>query len=164
MDITIRHAEPDDYLALHEVYSQPRAVSGTLQLPLPSKEMWRKRLLEKPDNFITLVSAVDGTVVANLGLVMERNLRRRHVAHLGMAVHDRWQGQGVGSAILGEALDLADSWLNLVRVELTAFTDNEPAIRLYEKFGFKREGVLRKYAYRAGSYQDVVAMARLKDS
>ncbi len=164
MDITIRHAEPDDYPALHEIYSQPKAVSGTLQLPLPSKEMWRKRLLEKPDNFITLVAAVDGTVVANLGLVMERNLRRRHVAHLGMAVHDRWQGQGIGSAILGEALDLADGWLNLVRVELTVFTDNEPAIRLYEKFGFKREGVLQKYAYRAGSYQDVVAMARLKDS
>jgi putative acetyltransferase len=36
-------------------------------------------------------------------------------------------------------IDLADKWLNLARIELTVFTDNEPAIALYRKFGFEIE-------------------------
>ncbi len=38
---------------------------------------------------------------------------------------------------MSEILDLADNWLMLVRIELGVFTDNEKAIKLYEKFGFK---------------------------
>jgi L-phenylalanine/L-methionine N-acetyltransferase len=34
------------------------------------------------------------------------------------------------------AVDLADKWLNLTRLELEVYTDNAPAIRLYKKFGF----------------------------
>ncbi len=41
---------------------------------------------------------------------------------------------------MSEILDLADTWLMLVRIELGVFTDNEKAIKLYEKFGFEIEG------------------------
>ena len=60
------------------------------------------------------------------------------------------------------AINLADQWLNLTRLELTVFTDNAPAIRLYKRTGFKVEGTLKKYAYRDGQYVDAFAMARLK--
>jgi putative acetyltransferase len=42
------------------------------------------------------------------------------------------------------------------------YTDNEPAVRLYKKFGFEIEGTLKKYAYRDGEYVDVYAMARFR--
>ena len=61
-------------------------------------------------------------------------------------VRDDWQGKGVGTAMMQAVIDLADRWLNLTRIELTVFTDNEPAIALYRKFGFEIEGALRKYA------------------
>lgn len=61
------------------------------------------------------------------------------------------------------AVDMADKWLNLSRLELEVQVDNEAAIRLYKKFGFEIEGTLRKYTYRDGEYVDVFAMARLKD-
>jgi putative acetyltransferase len=64
-----------------------------------------------------------------------------------MMVRDDWQGKGVGAAIMRAVIDLADKWLNLTRIELTVFTDNEPAIALYRKFGFEIEGTLRKYAF-----------------
>ena len=61
------------------------------------------------------------------------------------------------------ALDLADNWLGLVRVELTVFVDNEPAIALYRKFGFEVEGTHRKYGRRDGELIDTYAMARVRD-
>ena len=44
MEVEVRHTEPGDYEALRRVFSGPRAVAGTLQIPLPSAEMWRERL------------------------------------------------------------------------------------------------------------------------
>ena len=49
------------------------------------------------------------------------------------------------------ALDLADNWLNLTRLELEVYTDNEAAIQLYKKFGFTIEGTLAQYAFRMGN-------------
>ncbi len=43
MEITVRHAEPDDAEAIHRILSGPRAMAGTLQLPLQSLEGVRKR-------------------------------------------------------------------------------------------------------------------------
>jgi putative acetyltransferase len=57
---------------------------------------------------------------------------------------------------------MADRWLNLVRLELEVYTDNEAAIRLYERFGFEREGTMRQYAFRDGLYVDAYAMARIR--
>jgi putative acetyltransferase len=79
-----------------------------------------------------------------------------------MAVRDDWQGKGAGTALMQAAVDLADKWLNLTRLELDVYTDNEPAIRLYKKFGFVIEGTLVNYAYRDGQYVDTYTMARLR--
>jgi putative acetyltransferase len=77
-------------------------------------------------------------------------------------VHDQWQGQGIGTALLKAAVELADRWLNLRRLELTAFVDNDVALRLYKKFGFEIEGLLRRYAFRDGAYVDAYTLARLR--
>jgi L-phenylalanine/L-methionine N-acetyltransferase len=161
-DIAVRHAEPDDYRAIHRVMSGARAVAGTLQLPYPSLETWRKRLLDPPEGFYLLVACANGEVVGNLGLnTFPGRPRRRHVGSLGMAVSDGWQGRGVGTALMAAVVDLADNWLALTRLELEVFTDNAAAIRLYEKFGFTPEGTLRRYALRDGVYVDALVMARL---
>jgi putative acetyltransferase len=163
VQITIRHAEPDDYEALHRIFSGPRVIAGTLQLPLPSAEMWRKRVSEKPENLYSLVACADGEVVGNLGLETQpTRWRRRHVGQIGMAVRDDWQGKGIGTALMEAALDLADNWLNLTRVELSVYTDNAAAIALYEKFGFEVEGTHRRYAFRNGEYVDAYSMARVR--
>jgi putative acetyltransferase len=60
-----------------------------------------------------------------------------------MGVRDDWQGKGVGSALMRAALDLADNWLGLRRLELNVHADNERAIALYRKFGFEIEGTHR---------------------
>lgn len=162
MTIQIRHSVPEDYRAMQQIFSHPKAVSGTLSLPFGSEDLWKKRLSNKPDNFYHLVACTEeGLLVGALGLVVETNPRRRHAADIGMAVRDDWQGKGVGSALMAACVELADQWLNLVRLELTVFTDNEAALKLYEKFGFKIEGTLEKYAFREGKFMDTYSMARV---
>jgi L-phenylalanine/L-methionine N-acetyltransferase len=124
VNIVVRHAEPEDYRGLQRIYSGRRAVAGTLQLPLQSEEKLRKRLSEMPEGTHHLVACVDGEVVGELGLGVSTNLRTRHTGNIGMAVHDDWQGKGIGTALMEAALDLADNWLNLTRIELRVYTDN----------------------------------------
>lgn len=163
MTTTIRRVEPTDYEALHRIFSAPRVIWGTAQLPFPSLETWRKRLAEPPDGMVGLVACTDGEVVGQLDLYTFPNRpRRRHAGQIGMAVRDDWQGKGVGTALLQAAVDLADNWLNLLRLELEVYTDNEPAVRLYQRAGFVIEGTLTRYAFRDGQYVDVYAMARFK--
>jgi L-phenylalanine/L-methionine N-acetyltransferase len=125
MDITVRHSEPEDYKALHRIFSGPRAVAGTLQMPFPRAEMWRERLSEPPEGSYSLVACVEDEVVGSLGLeTSPTRWRMRHVGSIGMAVRDDWQGKGIGTALMEAALDLADNWLNLTRIELRVYVDN----------------------------------------
>ena len=161
--VSVRHAEPDDYEAMHRIMSAPRVAAGTLQLPLQSAEAWRRRLAEPPDGLFLLVACVEGEVVGNLRLETSPNRPRvRHVGTIGMAVRDDWQGKGVGTALLGAALDLVDNWLNLSRVELIVYVDNSAAVALYERFGFEMGGTHRRYAFRDGGFVDAYSMARLR--
>ena len=75
MDITVRRLEPEDYRALHRIFSGPRHVAGTLQMPFPSAETWRERLAEPPEGLHSLVACVEGEVVGSLGLKTHRDGR-----------------------------------------------------------------------------------------
>ena len=161
----IRRAEPADYEAVFRIFSGPRAVSGTLQLPFPSAEVWRKRLAEPPEGVFSILACAENEVVGQLSLhTFPNNPRRRHVGQIGMAVRDDWHGRGAGTALMQAAVELAERWLNLSRLELEVYTDNEAAIRLYKNFGFTIEGTLIRFAYRDGQYVDAYYMARLRDA
>jgi putative acetyltransferase len=161
--VSVRHAEPEDYEAMHRIMSAPKAAAGTLQLPLQPAEAWRGRLAEPPEGLFLLVACVEGEVVGNLGLETSPNRPRiRHVGSIGMAVRDDWQGKGVGTALMEAALDLADNWLNLTRIELRVYVDNSAAVALYKRFGFEIEGTHSRYAFRDGEYVDAHSMARIR--
>lgn len=160
----IRLAEADDCSDVYEMFKGPKVSAGTLQLPYPSREYWRKRITgSTEDGSYNLVAIIEGRVVGMLGIhTFPARPRRRHAAVIGISVADDWQGKGVGAALMRAGIDLADNWLNILRLELEVYADNEAAIRLYEKFGFIHEGTLRQHAFRDGQYVDSVTMARLR--
>ena len=163
MDIMIRRIEPSDYEAMQKVFMGSNVIRGTLQLPFPSIEVWRKRIAEPQDGQYRLAAMVGEEMAGQLDIhTFPNHPRRKHAGQIGMAVRDDFQGQGVGTALLQAATDMADNRLNILRLELEVFVDNEPAVRLYKKCGFEIEGTLKQYAFRAGQYVDVYTMARIK--
>ncbi|MBX3606858.1 MAG: GNAT family N-acetyltransferase [Piscinibacter sp.] len=165
MTITVRRASPRDAAAYARLMADPAVYAGLMQLPMPSEELWAARLADlcKPERQDLMLSAeLHGEVVGSAGVHPAGTaLRRRHVMHLGISVAREFQGRGVGSALMAAICDYADHWAGVLRLELTVYTDNEPAIALYRKFGFVIEGTHRGYALRHGRYADVYAMARL---
>jgi putative acetyltransferase len=164
MDLRVRAAEPSDFEAVRRIYAAPRAQAGTLQLPYPSAETWRQRLSGLAAGRHALVAEVDGEVVGQLGLWTHPDQpRRAHVAGIGMGVRDDWQGRGIGGALLRAAIELAEQWLQVTRIEIEVYADNTSAIALYERHGFVREGLHRRHAFRDGHHVDTFSMARLRD-
>jgi len=143
---------------------EPEVLRNTLQLPMPSPEVWRKRLdaqIADP-NQIHIVALHGDTLIGSAGLhPLGPSLRTRHVAFLGVGVARAWWGRGVASELMRLLLDWADNWVGLLRIELGVFPDNARAIALYERFGFQHEGRQRALALRDGAYVDSLIMARL---
>jgi putative acetyltransferase len=177
-DLRIAGFELEYWADVAELFLAPKCCWGTLQLPFQSRDDVKQRLENPPANMdrliaLTPVSAVSseqdrtaGTAGAReraIGLIGVRRLagRRSHVGDIGMFVHPDYHGQGVGTALMEAAIELSERWHGLTRLELTVFVDNEPAIKLYEKFDFVVEGTLRDFARRDGELVDVLAMARL---
>jgi len=161
MSVEIRHSRKEDIPGIRDIYAQSSCYAETLQLPYPSIDKWEKFLGNIPENFYSIVAVLDGKIVGQIGMEVFTNPRRKHVSNMGMAVSEEHQQSGVGSKLLEAMLDLAFNWLAIRRVELEVYTDNEKAIGVYEKFGFKVEGTARGYAFRDGKYADVHLMAKV---
>jgi putative acetyltransferase len=159
--VTIRAREPGDWQEFADLMALPKVRWGTLRLPFTSKEQWRKEMEGPVEGRTDIVAVLDGHIVGHAGLVHGKG-RRSHAGGLFMAVHDDLCGRGIGTALLAALIDAADNWLNLKRLELTVYVDNEPAIRLYKKSGFEVEGTRRADAFRDGKFVDTLMMARVR--
>ena len=69
-----------------------------------------------------------------------------------------YRGRGIGRALMRLALEEARA-AGMWRVELEVFADNQPAIALYEKMGFLREGLKKQAVVLDGRTEDIICMA-----
>jgi putative acetyltransferase len=160
--ITIRPLRLTDTDDIYELTHMPNVLWGTSLLPSTPLEEWRQTI-EKwvyDRQRHVFISELQGKAVGMVSVLVGEG-RTQHVGDLAMAVHDKHQGQGLGKMLMLTAIDLAENWLNLLRLELDVFVDNERAIRLYKNFDFEIEGRMRYSAFRNGTYIDSYLMARL---
>ena len=73
------------------------------------------------------------------------------------------RGRGAGTFAVREMLHHAFDNLNLHRIELECLAENETAAKLYEKCGFKKEGVKRRSVFKNGEYADMCMYAVLRE-
>jgi RimJ/RimL family protein N-acetyltransferase len=106
----------------------------------------------------------DGGWKAAGGLAFSRVNRRSRIAYLfGVMVDPAFRGRGLGErASRALALHLIRD-LGFHRVQLEVYGFNEPAQRLFERAGFKREGVRRRAYWRHGEWVDGVLYGLLEE-
>ena len=160
--ITIRPLRLSDTDDVYEIMHMPNVLWGASLLPSTTIDSWRKTIegWVTDDRMHAFVADIDGKVVGAINLKVGAT-RRSHIGELTIAVHDMYQGQSIGKMLLITAIDLADNWLNLVRLELDVSVDNERAINLLKRFDFEVEGRKRCAAFHGGNYIDSYHIGRL---
>jgi L-phenylalanine/L-methionine N-acetyltransferase len=158
-EFVLRARRDDDLPAVAALLRRPGVVAGTTRLPFAPDEAARVWFAPDPNRH-AIVADVGGVAVGHLTLHRGEG-RRAHAATVALAVHDDHAGRGIGTALMAAACDLADRWLGLTRLALEVYADNAGAVRLYERFGFEREGVLRAASLRDGRLVDSLVMGRL---
>ncbi len=101
----------------------------------------------------------DEKVVGWCDIFPEANPRQSHRGSLGMGLLPEYRGQGLGSQLLAKVLDHAKTF-GFEKVELHVYSSNTAAVKLYKKFGFEQEGLIRKFRKLNGQYFDYLAMGK----
>jgi RimJ/RimL family protein N-acetyltransferase len=118
------------------------------------------RRVQESANDAILVAEAEGRLVGYAAALGGKHRRHQHVAVVVVSVLERYWGQGIGTELL-EALEVWAREHTAHRLELTVRVDNDRAIGLYQKMGFKVEGRKRD-ALRVGDrYVDEFWMAKL---
>lgn len=129
-------------------------------LSMENEEDWYERMLHD-DRVVNFAIEVDGRYAGGCGFVGIDHLHRR--AELGIFVGDKalW-GRGVGSEAMTLLVDYGFDYLNLHRIFLRVFAENERAIRVYQRVGFQHEGRFRDAEWRHGRWHDMLFMSVLE--
>jgi len=162
----LRALERDDAATLAAWINDPE-VNNTLAFQYPlsvaAEQDWIETITKDRDQIsLGIVVREEDRFIGALSL-REKNERDRHMT-FGIAIGDKTQwSKGYGTEATALLMSHAFQTMNLNRVILHVLSENTRAIRAYETVGFKREGLLRQHQFRDGRYQDVVAMALLRD-
>ena len=155
---------PEDAAAL--VDARRRGRSARTARWLLTTDGWRSvaeerrylRALKRYPHAAVFVAEADGELVGRLSLSRDQHPASRHVADLGLMIAAGHRRRGIGRALLEQAVAWARE-AGVRKLELHVFPWNEPALELYEAFGFEREGIRREHYRREDEYVDAILMA-----
>ena len=113
------------------------------------------------DKEIFLTAKVNGNIVGTLGFTTSSLKRYQHKGQFGIAILKEFWNYGIGSKLIETMINWADN-NNFLKICLEVDSNNERAIKLYEKFGFQQEGILKFDKYlEKGVYIDSIIMSRI---
>ncbi|MFP7722724.1 spermidine N1-acetyltransferase [Lysobacter sp. A3-1-A15] len=158
--VTLRPLERGDLHFVH-VLNNNRSVMGYwFEEPYESfvelEELYRKHIHDQSERRF-IVEDDHGERVGLVELVEIDHLHRR--AEFLVMISPGHQGRGFATAATRRAINYAFRVLNLYKLYLLVDVDNARAIRIYERAGFQREGLLVDEYFSDGRYRSVIRMA-----
>jgi RimJ/RimL family protein N-acetyltransferase len=162
-EVVIRRATPADAPGLvslaREVGAEPEGwLISTSDWRGASDERRYLRSIRRSPNAAVFVAEAPEGLVGRLSLARDPHPASFHVADLGLMVAAGYRRRGIGRALLEQAVEWARR-SRVSKLELHVFPHNEPALALYQAFGFVEEGYRRRHYRRGGEYVDAILMA-----
>jgi RimJ/RimL family protein N-acetyltransferase len=161
-EFRIRPAHPRDAAALvalaEAVGSEPEGwlISDSRWRSVGEERRFLRALRRHPDAAVFV--AETERIVGRLSVARDPHPASSHVADLGLMVAAAARRRGIGWALLEQATQWARQ-AGVRKLELHVFPHNEPAIRLYERYGYVREGLRHAHYRRGREYVDAILMA-----
>ena len=157
----IRKAINAEFDFIYELYMHPQINPFLLYEQMDIKKF--KPVFDDLINRKVLFVFEDGGIPTGMCKLVPQQYRNSHIIYLGgIAVHPFFAGKGEGIKMMQEIIEYAKQ-NGFLRIELSVAYINEKAIRLYEKVGFVKEGLLKKFTYlkSENKYLDEIMMAYL---
>ncbi len=164
--VYLRPFEKSDAATLAPWFNDPE-VTQTLLIHRPvnvahEEEFIQKAYTSDTDLNLGIVAVATEKLIGTTALHRIES-RHRH-ASFGLAIGEKGEwGKGYGTEAARLLLDHAFLTLNLNRVWLHVFEYNHRGLAVYERVGFRREGILRQDCFRAGKYWDTIVMGILRE-
>lgn len=158
--IIVRDSEIKDapgLMALDELVWNERTAPASLS--------WKTRgeFLRHTPPGTQLVAVQDETLCGYIGFRPPTLLASNsHVLEINIAVHPRYQRQGIGSALMNALLEQT-AQRGVKKISLRVLSSNISALTFYQKCGFVEEGRLFGEFYIEGQYVDDILMAYYLD-
>ncbi len=167
-NIRLRAIERDDIPLFLEWLNDAEVIRGlTILYPmgLEDENSWFDKMLQLPlEEHPLMIETREGKGWKAIGNCSFMNIDWRNAnAELGIMIGEKqYWDKGMGTETIQLMLKVAFEALNLHRVWLRVFEDNQRALRCYEKVGFVNEGRLRDAEFRYGKYMGVLLLGMLR--
>jgi RimJ/RimL family protein N-acetyltransferase len=164
--VRLRAREPEDEPLLFQWFNDPE-VTEFLAMRYPLSHAREREFIEgqKAPGYghagFAVVTLAEGQLIGGVDLLQTSPENRS--ARLGIALGDkkRWDG-GYGTDTMRVVCRFGFEMMNLHRIELDVYADNQRAQHVYEKVGFRVEGCRREALFKYGRYRDVIVMGLLE--
>lgn len=124
-------------------------------------EDWIRFTTENPDEPNYAIE-VAGEAVGGIGLILGQDIDRRS-AEIGYWLSEQYWGRGIVTEAVRALTEYAFATFDLCRIWANVFEWNPSSMRVLEKAGFVREGILHKAATKDGQTIDVVLYALVRE-
>lgn len=125
-------------------------------------EQWERDIRSDRTVVLAVCDKESGQLIGTTGLY-DINWVFRHAEFRVFIGEKSFWGRGMGTECTKLMVIYGFEKLNLNKVWLGVVTENKAAVRVYEKAGFVKEGILRQEQYRNFRYYDVVRMSLLRE-
>ena len=157
MNFTIKQCSKDDaelYTRHCITHMREKGIGGIYAHPFPSDHKWDEvEFLEKilksltsepfsPNWTMIWVAVVDGKFIGHVNLKCGGVEAQVHRMRLGIGIENDYRSQGIGKALMEEALSWAKSQKQISWIDLSVFAKNVVARKLYTNLGFKEQGIV----------------------
>lgn len=110
------------------------------------------------ENCKIILTIINDEIVGIASISSIQKERMKHNGTLGISVRKKYWGMGLGNEAMSYLIEWAKCNGITKKISLLVREDNDRAIKLYENFGFEKEGLLKKDICVRGIYYNTIAM------